>query len=212
MIDLRVIILFFSGGVVVFFACVYLTKNTKRTFIDVLNELSNRKNMIFNDRLSQAVGVKYPDLSGIYNDRVIRIKAESRRTFWCIHLIISVEIDNQGRGDLPRGAFLLIKRKKDYNIINWIRQKLREINTQLNVREHYSILSVPLNLANNMLAIRSLNNLLGRAKMKEIVLAESNIVYRQSGLEGNVEILQKILNELCQTADNFERFSRAWIK
>jgi hypothetical protein len=156
-----------------------------------------------------------PEMSGFLHDREVKITSDFLsgigKRFTLIHFSVSVE--NPGTQKLPAGAFLVIR--KDPRIFSFwhrVRKSFIDKNEEpITLRDQYLIQSIPRNLGNFVFRQQTTEMLLRQPGVFNLYIDRDDLSYSLSGFVNRDRLMRQILENLCELADNFERFSRNWL-
>lgn len=185
-----------------------------RVYLNMLQEVAERTGLQYSPGSLSPRSVDQPLLTGKYRGRQISVIIDTKGKWGYSGslLKISLSIENQPTDDLPQGAFFVVG---DPRKLNWTQQVLKPFIRQVmqtpDVRK-FPMKCVPQNLGNHLLSLDSVKRLLCKHQVNDMLIAKEFLYYRQVGLETDVNILVKILGDLCTMADKFERFNRNWLK
>ena len=155
-----------------------------------------------------------PLITGKYRNRQISIKAETRKRYGYQDAIlrISVSIKNASTDDLPLGAFFVVGDPRKKNIFSRILNRSEHIKPlRPDEVQEFPWKAVPENLGNHLLTAKSVQKILGAAVINDLLIDQGLLRYRQVGLIADPAEMKKLLNNLCELADAFERFAKNWV-
>jgi hypothetical protein len=154
--------------------------------------------------------VTKPKISGKYRGREVEILADTRKRwgFKDSVLKISISIKNKVTAELPTGAFFVVGDPVKRTILTGLFGE--SSHAPLDIMD-FPMKCVPQNLGNYLLSQKSAQELLSRPVTNDVLVNRQQLIYRQVGLEKDLEAIQDILEHLFALADSFERFSKNWI-
>lgn len=155
-----------------------------------------------------------PLITGKYRNRQISIKSETRRRYGYQDAIlkITVSIKNLPTDKLPLGAFFVVGDPRKKNIIARIFNQSEQIKAlRPDEVQKFPWKAVPENLGNHMLTVKSSQKILGAAVINDLLIDQGLLRYRQVGMIADPAEMKKLLNNLIELADAFERFSKNWV-
>lgn len=155
---------------------------------------------------------KIPIVKGNYRGRQITVSADTRGKwgFRDAVLKIMLSIDNQPTPDMPRGAFFVVGDPGRKGLFSLFQSKEDSEGKNKDLRS-FPMKCVPKNLGNYLLSLQSVNILLSKPQINDLLISEGSLLYRQVGLEKDTDNILNIIIQLCDMADKFERFNRNWI-
>ncbi len=155
-----------------------------------------------------------PLITGKYRNRQISINSETRRRYGFQDAIfrVSVSIKNPKTDELPKGAFFVVGDPRKKGLLSRISGQtgiLKSLRPE-EVQE-FPWKAVPENLGNHLLTSKNAQKILGAAVVNDILIDQGLLRYRQIGLIADPAEMKKLINNLVELADSFERFSKNWI-
>ena len=155
-----------------------------------------------------------PLITGRYRNRQISVTAETRRRYGFQDAIfrVSVSIKNPKTNDLPKGAFFVIGDPRKKGILSRISgQTGNLIALRPEEVQKFPWKAVPENLGNHLLTAKTAQKILGAAVINDILIDQGLLRYRQIGFIADPAEMRKLINNLVELAESFERFSKNWI-